>query len=224
MSSPWGAPLEAAADALDPDTRRAVAAAWLHDAADEHAAIGAFAQLAIDLLAVGAPADLVDRAHEAAQQEIVHARDAYTLASALAGESLGPGPLPVQARPPLSLTHLATTSALDGWRNESLAACLAAARRHHATVPAVHAAMDTVLRDEASHAQLAWDIVRWAIAQGGETVRQAVREVLTEAPPLRATPEPLVPAWGRLGAEALQAVLDQSQAAVIDPEIEALTA
>lgn len=223
-ASPWGPALHDAAASLPPDTRRALAAAWLRDAAEEHAAVGAFAQLSLDLLSLGFPAELVDRSHLAARQEVVHARDAYTLASALAGEPLGPGPLPVDPRGALSLEALAASSALDGWRNESLAACMAAARRSVATVPAVCDALDTVVRDEAHHAELAWDIVRHALDVGGDPVREHVLAALRDAPPLRVKPEPTVPAWGRPGHEALQRVLDEAQAAVITPEIDALVA
>lgn len=222
MTDPWGAPLHAAAAALAQPLRRDLARAFLRDAADEHAAVGAFAQLSLDLLAVGAPAALVDRAHVAAREEIVHARDAYTLASALAGEPLGPGALPVPVRPPLDLVALAVSSAVDGWRNESMAACVGALRRAGATVPAVRSALDVVVRDEAGHAALAWDVVRFAIDAGGMPVREAVADALATAQPPVADEEPVAPAWGRPGARAIQAVLDDALRRVIAPQVAAL--
>jgi hypothetical protein len=47
----------------------------------------------LELLALGAPAELVEKAHVAALDEIEHARICFALASAYGGERYGPGPL-----------------------------------------------------------------------------------------------------------------------------------
>ena len=49
------------------------------------AEIASFARTSLDLLALGAPADLVAETHRAALDEIEHARIAYALASAFSG-------------------------------------------------------------------------------------------------------------------------------------------
>lgn len=54
---------------------------WLAAARDEHASIGTFGRLALELLDLGAEADLVRRAHAAALDEIRHAEACLRLAS-----------------------------------------------------------------------------------------------------------------------------------------------
>src|SRR6185437_10769514 len=59
---------------LAPDVRARFAAAWTADALAEHASIASFGRFALELMAVGAPADLVAAAHRAALDEVEHAR------------------------------------------------------------------------------------------------------------------------------------------------------
>jgi hypothetical protein len=185
------------------DTPPAVAAHWLREALDEHAAVGAFARLTLDLLALGAPADLVARAAEAMADEIAHARAAF----ALAGQAAGPGPLVAHPAPTPDLASLAAEAIADGVVNEAVAAAEAAVRRATATEPTVIAALDRVIRDEARHAALALDTARWAIGIGGPEVAAAARAALARGlARLDAAPrvEHVAPAWGLCPAAALR--------------------
>jgi hypothetical protein len=67
--------------------RRVLAEAWLVAAQTEHASIPAFAQLSLQLAALGASSDLVEATHRAALDEIRHARRCYALARAFGGEA-----------------------------------------------------------------------------------------------------------------------------------------
>ena len=78
---------------LSPASRRALARLWTESARGEHASVPAFCRLSLSLLALGAPARLVEAAHRAALEEIEHARLAFSLAGAYAGVPVGPGPL-----------------------------------------------------------------------------------------------------------------------------------
>ncbi len=86
-------PLRPDTTSLTPEVRAALAAHFTAMAAMEHASIGSFARFALELLALGAPPALLRATHEAAADEVVHARLAYSLASAYAGEPIGPGRL-----------------------------------------------------------------------------------------------------------------------------------
>jgi hypothetical protein len=83
-------PLTAELENLSPTVRERAAAHYLAIAKLEHASVASFMRFALALLAHGAPADLVRDANAAALDEIEHARAAFALASALAGEPLGP--------------------------------------------------------------------------------------------------------------------------------------
>jgi hypothetical protein len=90
---------------------------WLQSALFEHASIASFARLALDLMAFGAPPDLIEDAHRAALDEIRHARICF----GLAGGKEGPGPL---VTPPgvTSLAELVRETIREGCVNETLAA------------------------------------------------------------------------------------------------------
>jgi hypothetical protein len=90
----WSVPAETADTADDP-TMFALARAWLSDARLEHASIAAFARLTLELLHLGAPAELVQASQAASLDEIRHAKLCFGLGSRFAGKLVGPGPLDV---------------------------------------------------------------------------------------------------------------------------------
>lgn len=166
------------------DAERAhLAAAWLHAAHQEHASIASFSRFSLELLAFGAPPELVAAAHSAALDEIGHARACFGLASRHAGEPLGPGALPLPAALPVarSLAEVAAATVEEGCVGETLAALFAAEQRAAASDPEVCAALETIAREEARHAELGWAAVRWALAAGGEPVRRAVEAAFRRA-------------------------------------------
>ena len=182
-----------ALDALDAETRIACARAWSETGAAEHASIAAFAKLSLELLAFGAPADLVDAAHAAARDEVRHAADAYALASAFAGKRVGPGALDLAGvAPHTELAAFARAAFVEGCVGETLAAleadeALRVVRERDAPDAPdapdsrdsrIARVLDVVARDEARHAELSWRVVAWALAEGGAPVRDAItREV-----------------------------------------------
>ncbi|MCB9682405.1 MAG: hypothetical protein H6733_13140 [Alphaproteobacteria bacterium] len=199
----WSGPVVPA-----PDAHAAARARWTDDALAEHASIAAFAGVVLDLLAHGAPADLVAAAQQALAEEVDHARGAFAVASRLAGAPVGPGPLDTH-RTPRTLVDVAVEAAVEGGLAEALAAATAAARLAVATDPDVRAHLARVVDDEARHAVLGWRIVDWAVAVGGHDVARAVDTALADAfhHHLHADlpDEPCVPAWGLPGVDAIRA-------------------
>ena len=59
----------------------------------EHASIAAFARFSLELLAFGAPPDLVEQAQAAMADETRHAKLCFALAGAYAERPIGPGAL-----------------------------------------------------------------------------------------------------------------------------------
>jgi hypothetical protein len=207
---------------LDPEVRRALASAWTADALLEHASIAAFARFSLDLLAVGAPADLVAAAHQAALDEVRHARICFALAQGYAGAPVGPSAFPFEGSIAVSadLAALAAATAREGCIGETLAAVIAAEQLARATDPAVRRALSAIAEDEARHAELAWRTVAWAIDRGGEAVRAAVAAVFEDAARYvpgvtidTAIPPGILVSHGRLDAvgtrEALARALDE---------------
>jgi hypothetical protein len=181
----WEADLPAAAH-LPSEVLGALARLWTESARAEHASVPAFSRLSLSLVALGAPAHLVEAAHRAALEEIVHARLAFSLASAYAGEPVGPGPLPelqnARAVTATSLAQLCAESLIDGCLLEGTAAEVAGRALARARDDQARTALAVIARDEASHTALAWDVVQWCCAQGGDPVRRGLGAALRKAP------------------------------------------
>lgn len=203
-----GAPVLAKVDAVE-----GVAADWLRIAQMEHASVAAFHKLGLDLMAHGAPLELLDAVAEAARDEVRHARETFALASRYAGRLLAPGPMPVPTYTPASLAQLAADAAREGCVGETLGALIAAEAARVAVDPEVRAVMERVAADEARHAALSWRIVAWALHAGD--VRDVVLAALRQPPALATFDHQ--PAVGLLGPEATDRLVKMGVRDVLDP-------
>jgi hypothetical protein len=174
---------------------------WTHTAALEHASIASFAVLSLDLMALGAPAHLLRGAHLAALDEIAHAEYAFAMASP-EGKRLGPGPLPIPARPSPTLAGLAVESLRDGCFGETAAALSLQRRAERSSDLAQAKILATMAEDELRHAELAFAIVAWAVRQGGDAVLHAVSAEAAKLDPHQVTLEVVVPCVRALQAAA----------------------
>ena len=176
--------------ALTQAERAAVARYWTWNARAEHSSVAGFHRFALDLLAHGAPPELIARAQRAASQELQHTIDCFTLASAYAGEPIGPDRMSFRSSAPIatSLAQLAAWTARDGAVGETLAAYLAERALARTTDGSVRAVLTRIVADETEHAELAWATLRWAIEVGGDQVRTAVAAVFETVRDPRAHP------------------------------------
>jgi len=179
----WSVGPGSSVDHLSPGDRACLADAWGTAALFEHASVASFARFSLELLAAGAPSDLVALAQQAALDEIEHARLCFALASAYAGEPLSPGRFPVgsELRVGAGLADLAASTIVEGCIGETVAAVLAAEQLARAEDPVVRAALARITADEARHAELAWRTVAWAQSTGDGEVRAAVARALEAA-------------------------------------------
>ncbi len=154
-----------AAPATPTELHARLAAYWTRIALCEHASVASFARFILQLLAVGAPADLVLGAQRALADEVEHARVCFALASLYQGTGVGPGPLPaataVDAATDLeSIVAAVIREACVGETLSALEVREAAAR---AVDPSLARALATIADDEQRHAELGWRFVRWAL-------------------------------------------------------------
>jgi hypothetical protein len=160
---------------LDAAERQVLHVAWLRRALQEHASIAAFSRFALQLLQLGAPAQLLLETQRATLDEINHARSCFALASRFAGCSLGPGALDVTGVTlDESLAAMVQSTILEGCVGETLAALEAAEAARYARDGEVKAALEQIAGDEARHAALAWRFVAWVLARDGDTIRTLV--------------------------------------------------
>jgi len=157
--------------------RARLAEEWTKVGLMEHASIAAFARFTLQLMSLGAPSDLVERSNAATSDETLHAKLAFTIASAYAGRDVGPGRLDVRgALEGGSLEEILINVIREGCIGETVAAVEAAEALEHAVDPMVRDALARISKDELRHADLAWQFVRWALESGGEDLRQVARE------------------------------------------------
>lgn len=146
----------------------------------EYASVASFAELALQLMAVGAPSTLVARCHYAALDEIAHAATADELAGRpqepfppvphLLGRRIGTRSRTRRAQ----VAKLALDSYRDGWLNEGLAAARLEMRAAAAADPQEQAALQGMAADERRHADLARDVVLWCFEMHPRSVGRAL--------------------------------------------------
>jgi hypothetical protein len=179
--SAWSSELEPSLP--DDATERArLAVRWLADARLEHASIAAFARLALQLMAHGAPPDLVMATHEAALDEIEHARLCFALASAYAGERVEAAAFDAAAAMSGAgtLEELAIETLYDGCIGETAAALDAGNEAMCATDPVIARVQQQICEDETRHAELAWAILAWCARRGDSALVERLGQELAK--------------------------------------------
>jgi hypothetical protein len=151
---------------LSPLQRAELGAHWARLGQLEHASIAAFARFNLQLLSLGAPADLVEACNQALVDETAHAKVCFAFASAYAGTPLGPSKLDMShCFDETSLLSVTKLVIVEGCVGETVAALEALEEADKATDPTVKNALLRIAADERNHAELAYRFVRWALAE-----------------------------------------------------------
>lgn len=178
--------MERAIAELSPMLRRRIADEWARDARAEHEGIALFSHLSLQLMALGAPPDLLRGAHGAALDEIEHARRCLHFASLYRGETVTAERLPSDAdalggSEPLEFMRVAVRAGCVG---DALAAFVARAAAEAAGIEELRGFLNEIAEAEARHSELTYRVVRWALAghpEWSSAVRAAFADVLGEA-------------------------------------------
>jgi len=214
--APAGEPSAAARSCTSEETRRELAAQWRENGRTEHASVAAFARLTLDLVALGAPPELIAAANRDALDEIRHAELCFALARSIDGHAASPGAFPQAARartlserPALALAQLAVDSLVDGALHEGVSARIIAKLARRADDATIAAILKEIAADEGRHARHGWDVVRWCVSEGGAGVEQALLGAVALLPDRMTSPLPQgarAGGWERWGimGEALE--------------------
>jgi hypothetical protein len=211
---------------LDAATRIELARHFSANGLMEHASVAAFARFTLELLSLGAPAELVRASQVALGDEIRHAQTCFGLASAYAGKPLGPGALSsAGALGDASFEAIVLTAMLEACIGEAIAAIEAEEAALRAKDPTVRGALFGIAEDEKRHAELGFRFLDWALGRASSDVRarllarfdRAISDAYSEPPASDATPsavnEAALLAHGVLTAElrneARRAALDE---------------
>ncbi|MEC9181557.1 MAG: ferritin-like domain-containing protein, partial [Actinomycetota bacterium] len=134
---------------FSPLLRQELAKYWLDVAALEHASVASFARFTLQLMGLGAPADLITEVQKAASDEVRHARLAYGVASAYAHEPLGPSALELEnVTVATDLEEAVRSLVEEACFGETLGAAEAQAAAEFAVDPALTRICDEIARDE----------------------------------------------------------------------------
>lgn len=138
----------------------------------EAASVAAFERIAVELATLGAPAELIARAHRAAIEETAHARVLGELARGHGAEPIPFAPHPYALR---DAFELAIDNAVEGLVNETYGALVLHVQALTAEDAVTRAAFASIAEDEASHAELSADMADWLDARLSHAERNAVR-------------------------------------------------
>jgi hypothetical protein len=207
---------------VPPEERDALAAQWRENGRTEHASVAAFARLTMDLMALGAPPSLIYAAHQDSLDEIRHTELCFSLAKALDGRDVGPGPFPeaqsartLPGNRTLALAKLAVDSLIDGALHEGLSARVLGKLAKRCEEPDARALLLELAADEGRHSAHGWDAVAWCLKEGGAPVAYALRAAaatLSEHPPTELPPQAQDGSWEAYGIHG--AALEKEQHAL----------
>ena len=170
LGTAWSKGPLAEARQLTLEQRQILCEFWLRTAQMEHASVASFHQFALDLMRFGASPELLMRTNKAITDEISHAKAAFAITEGFLGQSVSPGEFHMQIQPAKDLPDFAKSVALEGAINETIAVVLATLQRERCTDKAIKKFLADVIREEAQHAELAWDTLRWLVKKGGDDV------------------------------------------------------
>jgi hypothetical protein len=138
----------------------------------------------MELMALGAPPELVIDACRAQADEVKHAFDCFSIASAFTGRTFGPGALDINGALEGAPTpkNLLIQTILDGCINETLAAAEAAWLSEQCSIVPITNVLKKIASDETRHAALAWKTIRWILEKHPELATVA-KETFESARP-----------------------------------------
>ncbi len=146
--------------------RQALGIHWQEAAQMEHASIAAFARFSLQLLALGAPATLIEQTNQALVDETAHARACFALATAYQGKNVGPQPLNINdVLGDNSLESIVRTAIVEGCIGETVAALEAGEAAAQSQDPHVAGVLRKISAEESRHAELAWSFLRWVVSE-----------------------------------------------------------
>lgn len=168
---------------MNPEQRARVGRLWFDAALGEHASIAAFGRLVLEMVAMGAPPDLIKRAAGAITDETEHARLCFGIARRFTGTAAGPGRLAMSGADLARCDDpgaIVMAAVAEGCVFETVSARHAAVAAELARDGAIRDILAQIAVDEDRHAELSWAFVEWALAQQDE-LRPAAAMAFEEA-------------------------------------------
>jgi hypothetical protein len=181
----------------------------------------------MQLMAIGAPADLVAGATRAQADEIRHARVCMGIASALNGDEIGLGALPIEGalQSAGDIRAILIDTIWEACVNETISAAQCQAAGEVASDPMISEALAAIAEDEQRHAALAWSTVRWILDTHPELkslAKQSFDEAMSQPWTGNINQAGDLNAWGVLSSAAEAAIAKRVMRKVVKPCVDAL--
>jgi len=219
-SDSWKAELSPDLRHLDGTQRARLGEHWSEMGREEHASVGSFSRFVIQLLALGAPAELVEEATRAMNDETEHAKLCFGIASAALGHNVGVGPIEVDnclegSSDPWTVLH---ATLVEGCVGETASAAIASESLRRCNNECISSVLARIADDEARHATLAWRFTEWVLQNHPELAKNA-SDVFSQASAAlsQTSSAPPAPEWDsaleELGALSPQLAQQQTRIA-----------
>ena len=223
IDNPWRGALPRVRSTHSPDKRLAAGQFYLLTALYEHASVASFQKFGMELMRFGAPPQLLDRAQMAARDEIRHAQMAFAIAADLLGAEVQPDNLDYNPVLSKTLREFAKATLTEGAMGETLAVLLAVEQLQHTDDPAIRAFLEQVVAEEAQHAELAWETLRWCLQQD-PSILSVVEEAIAKGPQIALDhyPESPIEGLGLPSRSSMAAAVERGFVSVILPSLESL--
>jgi bacterioferritin (cytochrome b1) len=172
----------------------------------------------------GASPDLLMRTSKAAMDEISHAKAAFSITEGFLGHPFSPGEFHMKLKSAKSLAEFAVNVAMEGAVNETLAVVLATLQHDKCEDYAIKKFLTDIIKEEAEHAELAWDTLRWLIDVGGEEVVDALWELIQRefVPDVGSFPVVGIPSHGVISQTMAFSALQNAYQYVVIPNLKIL--
>jgi len=207
----------------------ALARIWAQDGLAEYASVASFARLTLQLMAFGAPPQLIEASQQASLDELRHAQFCFAEAARHAGRHVEPGALDIgQACAWLSFEDFMVLNLIEGCVGETLAGLRMAEQARLAASLALARALTEISEDETRHAELAFEILRFGLEVNRPATLTALRRVLEMrfedeiADRQGGIPDAAWEAQGRLGAKTRRQVNQDAWNLVLEPLLRGL--
>lgn len=208
------------------EERKSAGHFYLETARAEHASVASFNRFSLELISLGAPANLIRRAQEAALDEVRHAQQAFSISNTLLSKEFQPSAMSIDVQ--LAKNHLALAKAVleEAAIQETIAVLLAVEQLRVVQSPVIKAYLQEVVEDESRHAELAFDTLRWCLEMGGEEVRTLIHDRIQESIHFstKMYPKEAIIALGIPSQDTLKRMVQRGIREVIIPSLRSLIA
>jgi len=168
---------------LEPDVRAELARIWAERIPTEYRSITGFSTLSFDLIAAGAPVDLVAVCHRVCIDELRHTELAVRMVEIYGGE-LPELPREISVLPSDEKLNVVAqacrSSILISCLGETFACTELAMLRDRAVDPVVEGVLRIFLADEIVHARIGWAYLAHAFKTADENTRKAVASAIPD--------------------------------------------